>query len=40
MIETRIRFDQQAFYALFPTEVSLVLACFAVVCLFTGKTNP
>ena len=39
MIETRIGFDQQAFYALFPTEVSLVLACFAVVCLFTGKNR-
>ncbi|GIR25194.1 MAG: hypothetical protein CM15mP39_10050 [Synechococcus sp.] len=39
MIETRIGFDQQAFYALFPRSF-IVLACFAVVCLFTGKTNP
>ena len=40
MIETLIGVDKTTFYALFTTGVLLVLLCFAVVYLFTGKINP
>ena len=40
MIETLIGVDKQAFYALFTTGIPMVLACFAVVYLITGKINP
>jgi len=40
MIETLIGVDKTTFYALFTTGVPLVLLCFAVVYLFTGKINP
>ena len=39
MIETLIGVDKQAFYALLTTGLSIVLACFAVVSLFTGEIN-
>ena len=40
MIETLIGVDKTTFYALFTIGVPLVLLCFAIVCLFTGKINP
>ena len=40
MIETLIGVDKTTFYALFTTGVPMVLICFAVVYLFTGKINP
>ena len=40
MIETLIGVDKTTFYALFTTGVPLVLFCFAIVYLFTGKINP
>ena len=40
MIQTLIGVDKQAFYALLTTGLPMVLACFAVVYLFTGKINP
>lgn len=39
MIQTLIGVDKQAFYALFTTGLPMVLACFAVVYLFTGEIN-
>ena len=39
MIETLIGVDKQAFYTLFTTGLPMVLACFAVVYLFTGEIN-
>ena len=40
MIEILIGVDKTTFYALFKIGVSLVLLCFAIVYLFTGKINP
>ena len=40
MIQTMIGVDKQAFYALLTTGLPMVLACFVVVYLFTGKINP
>ena len=39
MIQTLIGVDKQAFYALFNKGIPMVLACFAVVYLFTGEIN-
>ena len=39
MIQTLIGVDKQAFYALLKTGIPMVLACFAVIYLFTGEIN-
>ena len=39
MIETLVGVVKTTFYALFTTGVPLVLICFSVVYLFTGKIN-
>ena len=40
MIEILIGVDKTTFYALFTIGVPLVLLCFVIVYLFTGKINP
>ena len=40
MIETLTGVVKTTFYALFTPGVPLVLICFAVVYLYTGKINP